>query len=248
MADQRVATSLTVEAPRDQLELLVALGGVVDAVALDEIPTVPATVAAAFPTLVVDGDREGALRAALVDLLEESVDGALDVAFSFDGDASLDVVGEEAPNVGLLAACIRICCPAALPMGFTFAATSDRPTAGAFSGGWMLVTAAGVMGSNATSTLERLLADIRSAPVLDPVQRVAHDVYAIGNDFGVDTDLMSDAEIQEASGQRILHDGLLPFIVAEASDAGGDFEEAARMMDSAAAQLGRVADALRAPS
>jgi hypothetical protein len=246
MSNTYLRTSFSIEAEAAELDLLAALVGFVDAVA-DESgdapdPALPDELAAAFPELA----SSTGLRAALEDVIDAPIDGPLCISLKRETPTLMDLVGEQSPDVDALAGCIRATCRSALPLGFTFAITSDRPQAGAFNGGYMIVSEHGVEGINAATRMQEELQALRADGPLTPVQQVALDAYDDDGSIGILRDGAGRHRTDRMAKDGTLGDAMVLFILDECSDAGDDFAEAARMMEGAAEQLRDVADALHA--
>lgn len=245
MANTYLKTSFSIEAEAVELDRLTALVALADSVAegsagADEAVIVD-VVAEAFPWLVESTE----LRANLEEIIGAPLDGPLCITLNRQTPTLLDLMGEHSPDLDALCGCIRATCASALPIGFTFAVTSDRPEAGAFNGGYMIVSEHGVEGMNAATRMQEDLQAMRREAPLSSVQQAAIDAYDRDGDL---------ATIRNGAGQertiKLLRDGeysdtLALFVLIECSDAGDDPQEAARMMEGAAEQLSDVAIALR---
>lgn len=245
MSNTHLITAFEISAEPEELDRLVALVGLIDALEDDrrkEDPEIPAILADAFPQLAENDD----LGSALTCLLEARIDGPISVVMRRSTPTLLDVSGRHSPDVDLLGACIRATCPSALPMGFTFAVVSDRPEIDPCGGGYIVVSRYGVDGMNAQARMEAEVHALRQEKPLTQVQQAAFDAYDDNGEFAMIADGAHEHRLKTMIKDGTLGDTLPLFIINEASDAGDDFEEAADMMDRAADQLTTVADALRA--
>lgn len=244
MSNTYLTTAFEVSAKPEELDRLVALVGLIDRLEDDrrkEDPEVPAILAEAFPQIVNNDD----LGSALTCLLEARIEGPISVLMRRSTPTLLDVSGRNSPDVDLLGACIRITCPSALPMGFTFAVVSDRPEIDPCGGGYIVISRYGVDGMNAQARMEAEIHALRHEKPLTQVQQAAFDAYDDNGEFAMIADGAHEHRLKTMIKDGTLGDTLPLFILNEASDAGEDFEEAADMMDRAAEQLTKVGEALR---
>lgn len=211
-------------------------------------PEAPAVLLDLLPDIAAGPlEAEDAI-AKLSEMLEHEVQGPTCAKLVRATPTIIDVSGEHSPDVDLLAACIRLTCPSALPMGFTFAITSDRPGADAFGGGYLVVSKYGVDGMNVGARMEAELAALRRETALSEIQQVALNAYDTYGEIRMIAEDAGTHRLPVMIKNGEVGDSLVLFILNEASDAEDDFEEGARMMERAAEQLNDVAEALRARS
>jgi hypothetical protein len=245
MSQSSLQTSFDIEAPEPEIALILEAIAAIQAIDAGEEPTISDALHAAF---LQDGhDAEDRLQG-----LREIHDSTGGVSLMVstereDEEGPLSIYGMENAEVAALGEVIRVTCPSALPMCFSYAYSDDKPHTGAFGGGVVMITADGVDIENSTMQELRFLKETKDDVALTDLQREA--LLAYDGEHG---DTLARIEglgfngIKRLAYDNILQDGLALFVLGETSDAGGDPEEAARMMRSAAEQLETVANAMDA--
>ena len=241
MANSYIKTAFDLAASSEELDLLEEAMKAFDA-SVDDQPFAPSRRLA--ETL---GTPDATDAAALFGPVIETPAAGLDLTVRRESETLLSISGTQHASVEDVAQLIRLCCPSALPFAFSFCVDQDKPNANGYGGGYVTITAAGVGGINVDLEAHSIVRRLRADQPLDQLMKDAIEAY---DDDGLLWDNVRNATYEEA--KRIIveepNDTLSLFILTEMHDAKGDYEEGARMLETAAEQLQRLADSLRAKS
>lgn len=240
MPNSYVKTSFELRGTPSELDLLVDVDGAIERMLSGEKFFLSGAILSAFPPSDGNAPNSGFLEAF------GHMAAPLCVKLERNAPDMLSIYSSESASVDDLGEAIRRCCPSSLPFAFIFGVDCDRPLAGAYSGGYILITKDSVGGVNADAMAAAALADARANAPLSDVQRVALEAYDQDGSIMYILDGGGQRDLRRVTYDGTLGDELPLFIAGEAHDANGDFAEAADMMERAARDLETVADALRA--
>lgn len=243
MSQSILQTSFELDASESEIALILEAIAALDAIESGAEPAISNELHAAFHQETHDGsDRLQGLR----EIVESTGGTSLLVKAEREGDEGpLLIFGMENAEVAALGEVIRVTCPSALPMSFTFSFSDDKPNAGAFGGGVVMIHPDYVDIENTTTATTRFIEETTKDVPLTEMQKLALEAY--DGEHG-DTLLRIEDRgynaVKRMAYDGQLADGLALFVLGEVSDAGEDPEEGARMMRSAMDQLEDVAIAL----
>lgn len=162
----------------------------------------------------------------------------LDINVTQISPETIAIFGETAFPLEVIAPLIQLCCPTALPFGFTFIRDSAKPYAGAYDAGYCLITKQGITYSRVSDQISDLVEIHSDRTHLDPLQKAAFDHYdrADGR-LAFETKGLGREAILHYLATDIGQDTLPLFILREVHDARGNAGEAASMMLTAANEL-----------
>lgn len=242
MSQNSLQTSFVVKAPEAEIAILLEAIAAIESIDAGNEPEISDALHAA---LLQEGhDQEDRLQA--VREIHDSTGGVpLMVSTERDDDGRVSIYGMENAEVAALGEVIRLTCPSALPMSFSYSYNASKPIEGAFGGGLVMITKDGVDLEN-TSTLADQFDEETSQdqPLSDLMKQGLAAYDGEHGDAGVMTEGMGYNAIKRMAYEGRLGDYLAMFILTELHDAGDDAEEAADMMRRAAEQLEDVAAAM----
>lgn len=242
MSQSSLQTSFVVKAPEAEIAILLEAIAAIESIDAGNEPEISDALHAA---LQQEGhDPEDRLQA--VREIHDSTGGVpLMVSTERDDDGQVSIYGMENAEVAALGEVIRLTCPSALPMSFSYSYNASKPIEGAFGGGLVMITRDGVDLENTSTLADQFDKETsQDQPLSDLMKRGLAAYDGEHGDTGVMTEGMGYNAIKRMAYEGRLGDYLAMFILTELHDAGDDAEGAADMMRRAAEQLEDVAAAM----
>lgn len=242
MSQSSLQTSFVVKAPEAEIAILLEAIAAIESIDAGNEPEISDALHAA---LQQEGhDPEDRLQA--VREIHDSTGGVpLMVSTQRDDDGQVSIYGMENAEVAALGEVIRLTCPSALPMSFSYSYNASKPIEDAFGGGLVMITRDGVDLENTSTLADQFDKETsQDQPLSDLMKRGLAAYDGEHGDTGVMTEGMGYNAIKRMAYEGRLGDYLAMFILTELHDAGDDAEAAADMMRRAAEQLEDVAAAM----
>jgi hypothetical protein len=243
MSQSSLQTSFVVKAPEVEIAILLEAIAAIESVDAGNEPEISDALHAAL--LLEDHDPEDRLQA--VREIHDSTGGVpLMVSTERDGgDDEISIYGMENAEVAALGEVIRLTCPSALPMSFSYSYNASKPIEGAFGGGLVMITKDGVDLENTSTMADQFDTETSQDEPLSDLMKEGLAAYdGEHGDVAAMTDGLGYNAIKRMAFEGRLGDYLAMFVLTELHDAGDDAGEAADMMRRAAEQLEDVAAAM----